>query len=144
MRSHQLRGNSKKSLPGSSHQGNSQCTGQKQEQPWIPPQSGNWCPGCDTGDTSLRLSCSGRKRHRRLRPTIGIPRCFPRFQEQARLRLMREHLISIEWCQFQEYQLISFLILSPPLPPPLTYPLSCVDTVILFIGVARVWTLSAV
>ena len=132
MRRFLWRGNSKSFLPGSSLQ--DKCTGQKKEQPWVPPPSDNQSPRCDTGGTPLRLSCSGRRQpHRppRFRPKFDNLRYFPRLQDWARLAL-REMFGFKEMFWTQHHT------------STLTYPLSRVDTVVSHIGVAGFVTLRAV
>ena len=105
------------------------CTGQKKEQPWAHQLLDSQYQGCDTGGTPPRLSCSGRKRLRRpsrVRPKVGNSRCSQRLQGKARLPLIFD------------INRISHFFGNP------TYPLPCVDTVILNVGVTRVWTLIAV
>ena len=120
-----LRGNSKNCLPGSSHQ--DRCTGQKQEQPLVPPPSDKQCPWYDTGDTPLSLRCSGRKPHHllpRVRPTFCIPLYLPHVQEQAHIPLMRVHGFNRVVSGYSKGQILGQLILIgfhyPPWGPTIT------------------------
>ena len=120
-----LRGNSKNCRPGSSHQG--RCTGQKQEQPLVPPPSDKQCPWYDTGDTPLSLRCSGRKPLHllpRVRPTFCIPLYLPHVQEQAHIPLMRVHGFNRVVSGYSKGQILGQLILIgfhyPPWGPTIT------------------------
>ena len=106
--------NSKNCPPVSTLPDNPQCTGQKKEQPWVPPPSDKRCRGYDTGDTPLKLRCNGRKPPHllpRVWPTFCIPLYLPHVQERAHIRLMRVHGFNWVVSRNSKRQILGQLIL---------------------------------